>query len=391
MSKSESDNSQREFTVSGEFSEFMKGNLQGDNSLINKHAGYIPHSDSDMMRLLNRFNAAYQTDSPNAPQSFDKTVVANMFKQSLGTQVANQAVKDGNISQLKYFTGQQYYRQDASAINALIQLRDRMDTDAYIAYMFGHMGNGKSSFAFLLGELAKRELGYKVYSNVKSAYENGHTDGYLNTYGELLSVYAGGAKIKEISDIQDMDIEPLDDDMLFIFDEGNQKASGYSQDAYETMEKLGKMITLIRKVNGHLIIIGHTGKDVHPHIRRLTTDCIHKVSKKSAKFYEDVHNAEGVDLKLEISGIPDTNWEFETMEVSYWDWSMQTNEEMKQIAEEVEPVKSKTERNMEMYKEYHTTDTTQEMLADKYDLTTGRVSQILSEMDNRVKAFREGK
>jgi hypothetical protein len=387
----EKENAKREFTTSGEFSEWQKGNLQGDSSHIFNHAGYVPSEDTQLMKLLNRFNIAYDNTSPNAPHNFEQTQVSQMFTSVMGTKVANQAVKDGNISQMKYFTGQQNYNQDSSSIHALMNLRDRMDTDAYIGYMFGHMGNGKSNFAFLMGEIAKRELGYKVYSNVKSVYENGHTDGYINTFGELLSVYAGGTKISEIADIQTMDIDTMNDDILFIFDEGNQEASGYSQDAYDTMENLGKMITLIRKVGGHLIIIGHTGKDIHPHIRRLTTDCIHKVSKKKAKFFDDVENAKGKNLKLEISGIPLSNWDFDTLEISFWDWSMETNEEMKELAKDTEVTQDTGERNMEMFKKYHNNkDITQEDLAMEYDLSKGRVSQILSEMRQKVKAFSNG-
>lgn len=388
-----SESVKREFTTSGELREFIDGNLSRKNSDIFAHTGFVPNGNKQMMNMLNRFEIAYSGNNPNVPHRFENTQVGQMFRNVLGTQVANQAVKDGNISQMKYITGQQEYGNDASSIHSVMKLRDRMDTDAYIGYMFGHMGNGKSNFAFLLGEIAKRELGYKVYSNVKSAYESGDTDGYINTFGELLSVYAGGEQISEISDIQTNDIDTLEEEILFIFDEGNQEASGYSQDAYDTMEYLGKMLTLIRKVGGHLIIIGHTGKDVHPHIRRLTTDCIHKVSKKKAVFYEDVVEADGKGKKAEINKIPETNWNYDHLEISFWDWSLQTNEDMKELQEETKGTMSTGERNMQIFKDYHNEDKdlTQEQLAEKYDLTTGRISQILKEMEKRVKAFSNGK
>lgn len=392
MSKSSEDN-KREFSTSGEFSEFVNNNLEKENDSVFGHSGYVPNSDSDMMKLLNRFAIAYDPTNPNVPHSFDNTFVGQMFKKTLGTKVANQAVKDGNISQMKYITGQQHYGYDASSIHSIMKLRNRFDRDAYVGYMFGHMGDGKSNFAFLCGEICKRELGYKVYSNVKSVYEEGHTDGYINTFGELLSVYAGGTKITDIKEIQTEDIDTPDEDILFIFDEGNQEASGYSSDAYETMETLGKMLTLIRKVGGHLIIIGHTGKDVHPHIRRLTTDCIHKVSKKKVMFYDDVEEAKGKGLKDTITGVPPTNWSYDHLEISFWDWSMQTNEEMDEIGETVEMKQTTGERNMEIFKKYHSEDEdyTQDMLAEEYDLSIGRISQIIQEMERRVKAYRDGK
>lgn len=59
---------------------------------------------------------------------------------------------------------------------------------------------------------------------------------------------------------------------------------------------------------------------MHPDVRRLATDCIHKESKKEAAVYESVENGEGVDQKVDLVGIEPTKWTYDTNEESRWFW-----------------------------------------------------------------------
>lgn len=396
MSNQQEKRAKDEFSVSSELEAYVNNRLQTENEKVHEHMGLVPNAEGSEIQFMNFLASTYNPNMhPEMPQSFGNTKIGDLMKRNLATQVGTQAVKDGNISQMKYITGKQQYGFDASSIHTLRKLRDRMKQDAYIAYLFGHMGNGKSEFANLMGELASEELGYKVYSNVRSTYENGHSDGYIYTFGEYLKTLAGGEKVEELQDIQNSDIELPDQKILFIFDEGNQEASGYSDDAYETMNKMGKMLTLIRKVGGILIIIGHTGKDVHPHIRRLSNDCIHKTGKKTAKIYQDVQEAKGVDLKEEIKGIPKSNWNFDTLEISFWDWTLATQDELNDVQKK-SLENNKKERNMSIFQDYHVGNDeypdgmTQEQIADKYGFANrSRVSQIITEMEQRVEQYKE--
>lgn len=378
------------FRASGEFNAWVNNQLSTDNNEIYKHAGYV--SDENVQDLLSFLAMHYEPTNPDMPTEFSKTDIGKMVRKREGTRLATKAVNEGNISQLKYFTGKEDYSSKANSLHTLINLREKIGNDAYVAYLFGHMGNGKTDFANLLGEIAKREMDHRVISNQKSLFENEHTDAYIRTFGDLIHELTkhidSDIDITSMDDLAKIDSEIPQADVLVIFDEASQKATGYANDAYDASEKLGKLVKLIRKVGGKLIVIGHTGKDVHPDLRRLSNDCIHKVSKKTAEFYESVSEAEGVDLKDTISGIPETNWTFKTTEVCIFEWTLQRSKDIDKTNEEVEK-SQKEDRNVKMLRAYMTNEhpeiepnendnITQGMIAEHYGIDQSRVSQIIA-------------
>lgn len=372
----------REFSTSSELREFVDDNLERNNTDVHSHTGLV--SDEQSLRIMSILEEMYQPNKhPDLPYSFKDTKLGQMLRKRNATQVATQAVKDGNISQMKYVTGRQSYNNDVSGIHTLRKLRNQIDSDAYIQYMFGHMGNGKTEFAILQAELAVKELGYETASNIKSWSEK---DKYIFSFGDLLTWLADGQEVNNLKDFQDLDIE--ESNKLVIFDEASNHASGYSDDAYETQKKLGKLVKLIRKVGGNLIIIGHTGKDVHPDIRRITNDCVKKVSKKTAEYYNSVEEAEGKGHKFTISHIPRTNFSYDTREVTMWDWTMATSDEIEEGRQNAKEAKeSKEKRDLRIAKaKVENPDWTYERITRELDLDISpqRVGQILTKMQKEV-------
>ena len=47
---------------------------------------------------------------------------------------------------------------------------------------------------------------------------------------------------------------------------------------------------------------------------------IDKVSKKKAKIYEGIQQRKPYNLQLEVSGIPQTSWDYDTDDEASWDW-----------------------------------------------------------------------
>lgn len=378
---SDAERNKREFTTSAELRSYVEGELETARNEVFAHAGLI--DDKDALSFMNTLAALYES-ADNMPYDFENTKLAQMLTRTYATETATQAVKDGNISQMKYITGLQNYNIDASSITTLIKIRNRIEKDAYIQYLYGHMGNGKTDFALLQAELAYRELGYDIVTNIKSFSEReGFT--YVRTFGDLMYELTG-EKVDSLKNYETENVET--DDVLFLFDEGSSSASGYSGDAYETQEKLGKLTKLIRKIDGNLIIIGHTGKDVHPDIRRITTDCVSKVSKKTAEYYKSVdEQGNGVDLQFTISSIQETNFDYDTKESAKWSWELATNEEVEKARENAKEAKSDKDlrkRNLEIAKLKIDEDLTNEQLADRYDLSPQRIGQILNELRNEA-------
>lgn len=371
-----------EFSTSAELRSYIENNLSDENTDVYPHTGLI--SNPDALELMNFLSNAYDGEQENMPYRFRETKLGEQMRKSEATKTASKAVAEGNISQMKFVSGKQTYDIDATSLHALIQLRDRLSKDAYVQYLFGHMGNGKTDFATLQGELANRELGYEIGSNIKSLKEK---DAFIRNYGSLLRWLADGQKVSSIDEIVEKDIDVSD--KLLIFDEASSHASGYSNDAYETQKKLGVMVKKIRKVNGRMIVIGHTGKDLHPDIRRLA-ECAAKVSKKTVEFYNTVtENGEGKGFKDSIGGIPKTNWNsYDTNEITNWDWSEVPKDEQEETSQEiVEQEQSVEERNLEIVtaiiKNEHPDiepnekgNITYEMLANHYGLSEPRITQI---------------
>ncbi len=373
--KEENEQRKREFSTAGELRAGIDGKLKEPVDDVFPHAGKV--EDRELMSFLNMCEIAYDNSTSYMPAEFQETNVGQMLTSISNTHKATTAVQEGNVSQMKYITGKQTYNQNANSIHVVRQMRERLDQDAYIQYLFGHMGKGKTDFAILEGEIDKKENGAEIGSNIKTFKEK---DEYIHSYGDLLKWLANGQEVESVDEIVDREIDV--GNKLFIFDEASSHASGYAQDAHETQSKLGTLTKKIRKVGGKMIIIGHTGKDVHPDIRRLA-ECVHKAQKKKVVYYEDVKDAEGRGEIMTIEQVPKTNWNsYETTEITSWDWGLATKEEKKQTGKEIGDNKEDIgKRNIEIAKKYlNNDDETYETLAAKYDLTPQRIGQIIEEV-----------
>jgi hypothetical protein len=266
-------------------------------------------SDPKVLRGLLVMKTSYEreimadhlgVDLREAPARLEETdLFRQIFRTSAGMSV-DQALRQSDLDRQSAMIGLES-SDDASGVSKLLRLIDRIE-EGYIAYMFGQMGSGKTDFAVLISELWSRMQpeGAEIASNVES-FERAET-------------------IKRYERLKDWVEEDRDRPQLFVFDEASSNASGYSQDAHKVQNRFRNLLQSFRKHRSNLLIIGHTGKDVHPHIRRQTNDCIEKESKKDAAIYESVEEGEGQNLRFEISGIEPAAWEYDTKEMSNWYW-----------------------------------------------------------------------
>jgi len=118
------------------------------------------------------------------------------------------------------------------------------------------------------------------------------------------------------------------------------------------------MINLIRKFNGSMVIIGYSGKDIHPHLRRLC-DYVEKEDKKDAAIFETVEEAEGKDKKFDLSRIPQTSLPYDTKESSSWEWATEEGKDLVQIACET----------------YIASNMIQQEVADIFEISAAKISQ----------------
>ncbi len=285
--------------TSMDLKEHVEEVCQKQDRFLNKHTGYI--GDSDTRDFLNYFSNEWSTiKNDELPENeYESQLFIKVIRKE-ATDLVSEAIDEGNISQMKYVTGYRNKNKDFSGLDLYKKLIKRVSRDGYISYIYGDLGSGKTDFALLLSELWKIDKDGEIGSNIKSFKEKDQ-------------------EILVFSELSDW-LEKNNEAKLFVFDEASSYAHGYGKQGYNA-QNLIHLLKKFRKYNASLIIIGHTGKDIHPEIRRLSTDVIEKVSKKKAVFYDSIQDGEGRNKQLEIEEIPKTSYRYDTKELTKWKWN----------------------------------------------------------------------
>ncbi|WP_135533248.1 hypothetical protein [Halostella pelagica] len=300
---SDSGASDNEVYVPSQLREWMAGHGHRDNLESLLHAGVIKDPKvRHALTLIANFYDPYECERPDLmPEHPGGLEVVQRTLAAHGTEAITEAVSTGDIPTMRYLMGDTTQRADISGVRAIDDLDEQVDVNVLVWYVYGFMGQGKSSFAMFSGERWKRHNpNGLIGSNIRDFTAK---DKWLDSWGTL------DQWLKQNPDAP----------KLFIFDEANSHAGGHGRDGYEAKTKLGPMIYKIRKWNANLIIIGHDGKDITPLVRELAT-IVHKESKKRATFYRSINNRTPAGEIVSLDGIPDTKWDFDDEEATDWSW-----------------------------------------------------------------------
>ncbi|WGI17129.1 hypothetical protein [Methanonatronarchaeum sp. AMET-Sl] len=287
----------------------LQTKINEDTETLHNHTGLLNPKDR-YNKLLEYISNNYNNIQKETPtltnhQYQDLRIYREILKNR-SSRYVGQALQTHNIPVIKRIAGNPPEGNDLSGLRTLQLLENRLRQEIYICYIAGNMGSGKTDFAILLAELYHTWLNGKVASNIKSFKEK---DRYCSGIQELETWLK--------SDKQEGQKQS---NKLFIFDEASSHASGYSKDSTKVERQFSTLLKKFRKYRASLIIIGHTGKDVHPDIRRLLNDYILKVGRKEAIFYRSVTDAKGRGQRFKLQGIPKTNYTFNTYENTEWKW-----------------------------------------------------------------------
>lgn len=266
--------------------------------ILNRHLGYSwSEKTVDFLDYLNNEWESISNCEDLDGDFCQSSLVRKIVSQEV-SKILTKAIKDGDLSQLKCITGYNKDKGDFSSLNRFKKLIGRVCRDGYSLYVFGEVGSGKTDFALLLSELWRIGKNGEVGSNIRSFEEK---DEFIGCFSDLKDWLSDNG------------------DRLFVFDEASSYAGGYGKQGYKA-KKLIKLLKKFRKYNASIIIVGHTGKDVHPEIRRLCHDLVEKRDKKVAKFWSKLSDGEGKNLKLEIKDVPETTCSYDTNEITDWNW-----------------------------------------------------------------------
>lgn len=308
-----------------EANDWKEGRHKRANEFVREFAGEVEDRDRrEWLRALEQaYERAYRRGwlSESAPASIKDLALYRELRGAAETETFSRRVDEGAGEKLRAHVGSQSDEVDVSGWDDIEQIRAIAAQRPFMLYIYGEPGTGKTASALKITRhhVDQAEEYIEVGTNIRTAVEQtDRIDRYVRNWDELQDWM-----IKDEQAVMSGGVTPK----IFIFDEASSHASGGGMDGWETMIKLATLIYKIRKYGGSIIIIGHDGKDLHPAVRELC-QVLHKTEKESARFYETIKNRSGKDpITPEISGWPDTKWDYEDLDPAPWSWSRDSGED----------------------------------------------------------------
>ena len=321
-----------------EIREYARGKMDVEHHDVHPIAGLI--EDDDVRELLvflaENYDQSFLCEQAEEiegvdpkelreemPRSFWETEFARSVIEKHATDLATQAIADGNINQAAFLTGLPSYRADISGLHAIHRLREWLvdSEQCKLIYLAALMGRGKTDLALTffeivadhyqrLDELTDDDIDVPEPEFAANFYAETPEDAdveilSLNSERELLEWAEGGSS---------------EDVRWFIFDEASTELTAQSgKNAQKVAETFAPFVKKMRKLGINMIVIGHDKGDVHPAVRALA-DFVDKVGLKSASFYAGIKNREPAGHLFDIEGIPPTSWTFDTDDMAEWTW-----------------------------------------------------------------------
>lgn len=348
--------------IAAELREYGLGNLDVEHDDLSRIVGLIP--DEEVRDMLLFQNRVYEPVD-DMPRNFWETDYAEEIIEKQATHMATRAVQNNNISEMEFLTGLVGYESDVSGMKALLSLQQLIrDAPVFIAYIFAAMGFGKTDFSLLICEVFEAVYDkVKFGANIESWDE---ADAHIESFTELEEWFRGNKED--------------DYDRVFVLDEASQNLTGKGGDI-KNQEALAKMLRLTRKYDGHLIIIGHDGKDVGPAVRTLATTIVEKKSQKEAVFWRDVQDRQGRGEIMSLSGIPPTDMEYDTEEETDWEMDIGEDEDV-WTEEDVDDLLYEEDRKKMALLDLHADDLQQKEIAEWFDVTSKTVRRARKQYED---------
>lgn len=269
------------------------------------HAGLV--QDTGKRRLISYLSGVCEGD-------ITETDIYQDIVRNEATESLTDAVNAGNVSEMQFAVGMVNHEDDAADGSAQGWLRSAILSEAYVGWVTGGMGSGKTDFALDRADDWHHATRGQVATNIESAADRNDPIEHVADYEGVESLF------KEASG-----------DVLYILDETDQRLSGKGADS-QYADALADTLKLIRKgtapagTRRAILLIGQTIRGASKELRRLVTTnghLYHKVSKRKVEVYDDVVTGELSSKSPErvIRGVQPTRFGFDTGEESSFDMS----------------------------------------------------------------------
>jgi len=228
------------------------------------------------MRAVHHDTDRWDTKPPKDYMAVGKN---RKILQAEGSETARQALENGDTLTLKHYIGDPAQEADLAGIKAVTRLQEIVAGPAPVIVLLGEMGDGKTDFSGLLGQLRERWVdgNLLVGSNIRTLER---TNRWVRDDGSVEDGWIPNYPLLEEWVSQDGDpVENPQQPKLFIGDEFSTNASGAGEDGHKVRKLMGPLVFKIRKYGGALIYIGHDESSIHPMLWRVGT-IIKKTSQK---------------------------------------------------------------------------------------------------------------
>lgn len=270
-------NSDERLLTIAKLREIVDGDLEAENEdRIKPHAGIV--SDPDRRAALNFVdNVVAESDDLDA-RSFADTGLGKELYPNLFTNAASEAVARGDASLASYLVGITEIDYDGSALTVTLELVDALHFDGAPSFwsVAGNPNTGKTNTMFKLVDVADRAG--RVLE---------HIPGDLLVLSNAESWERTDVVVKSMHELMLALLEHRDRPKFVVIDEASTHLDARTN-SYEVSSQWTPAAKRFAKVGVYGVgLICHTGKDLHPEAKRLTTAALWKETKTDVRFYNE--------------------------------------------------------------------------------------------------------
>lgn len=292
--------------IAAKLREQLIGNLEPpEDSQIRSWAGLVEPEAIDALGIAD----AAARDLEGAPELLE-TEFGQDVLGSLASKRANSALERGNGPILSYLTGITEQDLEADQIKLVGWLVDELESDELTtALVAGRPNTGKTNLVWLLEEIASRRIDDLVtISNARAGVVD-----HRATSAHELTVLLLRHRMKP---------------KFVVVDEGSTHFDARTQQ-YNVADQWSPLLKRMAKLNVcAVVVVGHTGKDVDPEVKRLTTLGIYKTAVDEAGFYESwPHESDRPADQLfggDVSSLEPTAVDYDPDEPAPWSWNLRS-------------------------------------------------------------------
>lgn len=304
-----SENVDENLLTIAKLSEQIRGELDGGRERIQSHAGLV---DDDRDRRSLSFVSEAIADSDRGADRLEDTELGETLLTNAETEAATRAVNQGHTSLASFLVGVTEQELDASNVTLPSKILARIVNDGQLSTMLaaGAPNSGKTNTVWLCCEIA---------------------DAWFD---DLLVISNARAEIvdRRVTSAHDLAVtllEERDRPKVVVIDEGSTHFDARTQN-YEVASQWSPLLKRMSKLGCELVaVIGHTGKDVDPEVKRLTNLALFKSAPERAEFFAEwPADSDFPDDRLfggTLDELEATSVDYDPDEPAPWSWDLEAD------------------------------------------------------------------